>query len=62
MRVAIMAAHITAHSELVNVVVSGVAPMTESECSHVDVAAARTDFVIGVVSKVDAHRGWRDPA
>jgi hypothetical protein len=42
------------------VVVSGVAPMTESDCRQVDVATAHTDLAIGVVSKVDAHRGWRD--
>jgi hypothetical protein len=41
------------------VVVSGIAPMTESDCRQVDVATARTELVIGVVSKVDAHRGWR---
>jgi hypothetical protein len=41
------------------VVSSGVAPMTESDCRQVDVATARTDLAIGVVSKVDAHRGWR---
>ena len=42
------------------VVVSGVAPMTESDCSQVDVVTSQTDFVIGVVSKIDAHRDWRD--
>ncbi|WP_319447539.1 MULTISPECIES: hypothetical protein [unclassified Mycobacterium] len=42
------------------VVVSGVAPMTESDCRQVDVATGRSDVVIGVVSKVDAHRGWRE--
>jgi hypothetical protein len=41
------------------VVVSAAAPMTESDCRQVDVATARTELVIGVVSKVDAHRGWR---
>jgi hypothetical protein len=42
------------------VVVSGLGPMTESDCCQVDVATARTDLVIGVVSKVDAHRWWRE--
>jgi hypothetical protein len=40
------------------VVVSAVAPMTESDCGQVDVAAAQAYCVIGAVSKVDAHRGW----
>jgi hypothetical protein len=42
------------------VVVSAAAPMTESDCRQVDVATAGTELVIGVISKVDAHRGWRD--
>jgi hypothetical protein len=42
------------------VVVSGVAPMTESDCRQVDVVTVRCAFVVGVVSKIDAHRGWRD--
>jgi hypothetical protein len=42
------------------VVLSAVAPMTESDCRHVDIAISRADFVIGAVSKVDAHRGWRE--
>jgi hypothetical protein len=41
-------------------VVSAVAPMTRSDWEPIERAAARTDLVIGVVSKVDAHRGWRD--
>lgn len=42
------------------VVLSAVAPMTESDCRRVDLAAARAAPVIGVLAKVDAHRGWRD--
>jgi hypothetical protein len=41
-------------------VVSAVAPVTRSDWAPVERAAARTDLVIGVVSKVDAHRGWRE--
>ena len=41
-------------------VVSAVAPVTESDWAPIAAAAARTDLMIGVVSKIDAHRGWRD--
>lgn len=41
-------------------VLSAVAPATRSDWELVERAAARTDLVIGVVSKIDAHRGWRD--
>jgi len=41
-------------------VVSAVAPLTESDCVVLDTAAAGTDPVLGVVSKIDAHRRWRD--
>jgi hypothetical protein len=41
-------------------VVSAVAPITESDCALIDFAAQHTDLVIGVVSKIDVHRGWRD--
>ena len=41
-------------------VVSAIAPVTESDCNLVDLAARYTDLVIGVVSKIDAHRDWRD--
>jgi hypothetical protein len=41
-------------------VVSAVAPLTRSDWAPIERAAARTDLVIGVVSKIDAHRGWRD--
>lgn len=40
-------------------VVSAVAPMTESDCVLADLAAADTDAVIAVVSKIDDHRDWR---
>lgn len=41
-------------------VVSAAAPMTASDCAVLDAAAAWTDLVIGAVSKIDVHRGWRD--
>ena len=41
-------------------VVSAVAPITESDCALIDLAARHTDLVIGAVSKIDVHRGWRD--
>ncbi|WP_198938810.1 hypothetical protein [Mycobacterium sp. NS-7484] len=41
-------------------VVSASAPLTESDCALVDLATRYTDLVIGVVSKIDAHRDWRD--
>jgi len=41
-------------------VVSATAPLTESDCALLDVAAADTDAVIGVVTKIDVHRTWRD--
>lgn len=41
-------------------VVSAASPVTESDCALVDLATRYTDLVIGVVSKVDAHRDWRD--
>ncbi|BBX75360.1 hypothetical protein [Mycobacterium shinjukuense] len=41
-------------------VVSAAAHLTESDCALLDVAAEHTDAVVGVVSKIDVHRGWRD--
>jgi ribose 1,5-bisphosphokinase PhnN len=41
-------------------VVSAIAPLTESDCALIDLASIHTDLVVGVVSKVDAHRNWRD--
>ena len=41
-------------------VVSAVAPIAESDCALIDLAAQHTDLVIGVVSKIDVHRNWRD--
>ena len=41
-------------------VVSAIAPLTESDCALIDFAANYTDLVVGVVSKIDAHRNWRD--
>jgi hypothetical protein len=40
-------------------VVSAVAPLTESDCALVDMAASHTDLVVGVVSKIDVHGNWR---
>ena len=39
--------------------VSAIAPLTESDCALVDFASKNTDLVVGVVSKIDAHRNWR---
>lgn len=41
-------------------VVSAAARLTDSDCALLDAAAERTDVVVGVVSKVDVHRTWRD--
>lgn len=41
-------------------VVSAVAPITESDCALVDLAAQHTDLVVGAVSKIDVHRNWRE--
>jgi hypothetical protein len=41
-------------------VVSAIAPLTESDCGLVDLAANYTDLIVGVVAKIDAHRNWRD--
>lgn len=42
------------------VTVSAIAPLTESDCALIDSAALHTDLVVGVVSKIDAHRNWRE--
>ncbi|MBX7431721.1 hypothetical protein JDV09_06305 [Mycobacterium sp. Y57] len=39
-------------------VVSAIAPITESDCALIDLAAADTDGVVGVLAKVDDHRDW----
>jgi hypothetical protein len=41
-------------------VVSAIASMTESDRALVDLAARCTDHVVGVVSKIDSHRNWRE--
>jgi hypothetical protein len=41
-------------------VVSAIAPVTESDCALVDLAANNTDLIVGVVAKIDAHQNWRD--
>ena len=40
--------------------VSAVAPLTESDAALLDTVARHTDLVIGAVTKIDVHRGWRD--
>ena len=35
-------------------------PLTESDCALIDSAAEHTAVVIGVVSKIDTHRNWRE--
>ncbi len=41
-------------------VVSAVSPLTESDCQLADFIARNTDLVVGVVSKIDTHRDWRE--
>ena len=41
-------------------VVSASAALTESDCALLDAATADTDAVVGLVSKIDVHRTWRD--
>lgn len=41
-------------------VVSAVSELSESDCQLVDLVARNTDLVVGVVSKIDTHRGWRE--
>lgn len=41
-------------------VVSAAAALTDSDCALLDAVAAHTDVVIGVVSKIDIHRQWRE--
>jgi hypothetical protein len=41
-------------------VVSAAAALTASDCALLDAAAAETDAVIGVVSKIDVHQNWED--
>ncbi|OBI45808.1 hypothetical protein [Mycobacterium sp. E796] len=41
-------------------VVSAAAQLTGSDCALLDAAAEHTDVVVGVVSKTDVHRNWRD--
>ncbi|MEO8816301.1 MAG: hypothetical protein ABI307_11175 [Mycobacterium sp.] len=40
-------------------VVSAAAALTDSDCLLLDAAVEHTDAVIGVVSKIDVHRHWR---
>lgn len=41
-------------------VVSAAANLTDSDCALLDAATEHTDAVVGVVSKIDVHRTWRD--
>jgi hypothetical protein len=41
-------------------VFSAATPLTSSDWLPVEQAAARTELLVGVVTKVDAHRGWRE--
>lgn len=41
-------------------VVSAAAALTESDCALLDAAVEHTDVLVGVVSKIDVHRAWRD--
>ncbi|MGB3484823.1 MAG: hypothetical protein WBB07_21715 [Mycobacterium sp.] len=40
--------------------VSAAAPLTGSDCTLLDNAAAGTDAVVGAVTKIDAHRRWHE--
>nr|MCH9669509.1 hypothetical protein [Actinomycetes bacterium] len=40
-------------------VMSAVAPVTESDCALAELVTAQTEVVVAVVSKVDDHRDWR---
>ncbi|KUI19823.1 hypothetical protein AU193_07720 [Mycobacterium sp. GA-1285] len=44
----------------VGFVVSAVSPLTESDCALADSVSRHTDLVVGVVSKIDTHRNWRE--
>jgi len=46
--------------DAVVVVASAVALLAASDVDLIERAAAGTDLVIAAVSKIDAHRGWRD--
>lgn len=41
-------------------IVSAAAHLTPSDCALLDAAAEHTDVVVGVVSKIDVHRTWRE--
>jgi hypothetical protein len=41
-------------------VTSAVAPLVDSDLDLIERASARTDLVIAAVSKIDAHRRWRE--
>jgi hypothetical protein len=41
-------------------VVSAAAQLTDSDCALLDAAVEHTDVVVGVVSKIDVHRNWRE--
>lgn len=45
---------------IVVVAASGVAPLADSDLDLIARAAAGTDLVIAAVTKIDAHRRWRD--
>ncbi|MEU9805720.1 hypothetical protein [Mycobacterium sp. NPDC050853] len=51
------------HGQAPGVVVfvcSGTAPLTPSDCGLIQLAAANTDALIAVVSKIDVHQSWRE--
>jgi len=47
------------HPAAVVFVVSAAAPLIESDARLLDAAAAHTDAVVAVVSKIDVHRTWK---
>jgi hypothetical protein len=46
--------------DVVVLVASAVAPLADSDVELLDRATARTDVMVAAVSKIDAHRGWRE--
>ncbi|MDT5198420.1 MAG: hypothetical protein QOH20_5174 [Mycobacterium sp.] len=46
--------------DAVVIVASAAAPLADSDVDLIERAAAGTDLVIAAVSKIDAHRGWRE--
>jgi hypothetical protein len=57
---AVIEAASAAAPDAVVFVTSAVAPLVDSDLDLIESAAARTELVVAAVSKIDAHRRWRD--